>query len=252
MGKIAILCGDDTIGWSFVHGMANKHPALLGFVARSGCLPKLTQQLIVKNQIVTFEYDSEEHVMSHILAHGVTTVVLAGWSHILHELHMHDLNVINIHPGYLPYNRGTRSWYWAICENTPFGATIHRVDDGVDTGPILWRQQIDLDPTDTGESAHRKGREAAVVLLTRHLDDIAYENFPPARVQEGMNSTAHNVAQYNECEWLEPGLYDGHALVDELRARTFDNAHSGRRIEIDGVNYRIHLRLVKEDSDDLL
>ena len=44
--------------------------------------------------------------------------------------------VLNVHLGYLPYNRGRNAQVWSIIERTPVGATLHYIDAGVDTGPI--------------------------------------------------------------------------------------------------------------------
>ena len=48
--------------------------------------------------------------------------------------------IINIHISYLPYNKGYHPNFWAFFENTPSGVTIHLVDEGIDTGPILFQK----------------------------------------------------------------------------------------------------------------
>jgi methionyl-tRNA formyltransferase len=45
--------------------------------------------------------------------------------------------VINIHIGYLPWCRGADPNFWSWFDRTPKGVTIHQVDEGLDTGPIL-------------------------------------------------------------------------------------------------------------------
>ena len=45
--------------------------------------------------------------------------------------------LINLHISYLPYNRGSYPNYWSFKENTPNGVSIHHIDDGIDTGPVL-------------------------------------------------------------------------------------------------------------------
>ena len=53
--------------------------------------------------------------------------------------------IINIHISYLPYNRGYYPNFWAFFENTPSGVTIHLVDEGIDTGPILFQKMVNFD-----------------------------------------------------------------------------------------------------------
>ena len=50
------------------------------------------------------------------------------------------IGTLNLHPAYLPYNRGWHTPTWAIYEGTPFGATLHWVDKGVDTGDIALQE----------------------------------------------------------------------------------------------------------------
>ena len=51
-------------------------------------------------------------------------------------------SIINLHISYLPYNRGSHPNLWSHLENTPIGVAIHRIDEGIDTGPILLRKKI--------------------------------------------------------------------------------------------------------------
>ena len=40
----------------------------------------------------------------------------------------------------LPYNRGSHPLFWSYFDQTPLGVTIHQIDEGIDTGPILLRE----------------------------------------------------------------------------------------------------------------
>ena len=50
--------------------------------------------------------------------------------------------IINLHLSYLPYNRGSHPNFWSIIENTPSGISIHEIDKGVDTGPVIYQKKI--------------------------------------------------------------------------------------------------------------
>ena len=53
--------------------------------------------------------------------------------------------IINLHIGYLPYNRGAHPNFWSFVENTPSGISIHEIDENVDTGKIIIQKKIDFD-----------------------------------------------------------------------------------------------------------
>ena len=50
--------------------------------------------------------------------------------------------IINLHISYLPYNRGAHPSFWSFYEDTPSGVSIHLIDNGIDTGPILYQKLI--------------------------------------------------------------------------------------------------------------
>lgn len=56
---------------------------------------------------------------------------------------------VNIHTGVLPQYRGLDCRRWAILEGGSVGASSHLVDEGLDTGEILVRRQLELQPGDT-------------------------------------------------------------------------------------------------------
>ena len=54
------------------------------------------------------------------------------------------LGVLNAHMGVLPAYRGMNVAEWAALEGAPVGCTVHMIDSGIDTGPILAMQQVDI------------------------------------------------------------------------------------------------------------
>lgn len=50
--------------------------------------------------------------------------------------------IINLHISYLPWNRGADPNIWSFLDNTPKGVTIHYVDEGLDTGPIICQKLL--------------------------------------------------------------------------------------------------------------
>jgi folate-dependent phosphoribosylglycinamide formyltransferase PurN len=54
------------------------------------------------------------------------------------------LGVLNAHMGLLPAYRGMNVAEWAALEGAPVGCTVHLIDSGIDTGPILAMQRVDI------------------------------------------------------------------------------------------------------------
>lgn len=91
--------------------------------------------------------DSVEHSTGPLLPMlmpEVDWIVMFGWRSILTKpvLLGYPNRIINIHGSFLPYNRGAYPNLFSWVDDTPKGATIHYVDEGIDTGRIIVRQDV--------------------------------------------------------------------------------------------------------------
>jgi phosphoribosylglycinamide formyltransferase 1 len=84
--------------------------------------------------------------------HGVELVVLAGYMHLLTPpfLRRFPDHIVNVHPSLLPEFPGTRAIDDALAAGVETtGVTVHRVDEGLDTGPVLAQARIAVEPRET-------------------------------------------------------------------------------------------------------
>lgn len=49
---------------------------------------------------------------------------------------------LNVHPGLLPFYRGQNPVQWSVRNLAPIGASVHFIDEGIDTGPILLKKEL--------------------------------------------------------------------------------------------------------------
>ena len=72
----------------------------------------------------------------------------------------------NLHISLLPWNRGASPNLWSFINNTPKGVTIHLIDEGLDTGDILYQMQLFFDEElETFESSYKKLHESVQELF---------------------------------------------------------------------------------------
>jgi phosphoribosylglycinamide formyltransferase 1 len=86
--------------------------------------------------------------------HGVELVVLAGYMHLLTKpfLARFPGAIVNVHPSLLPDFPGAHAIDDALAagiETT--GVTVHYVDEGLDTGPVIVQEELQVEPRDTLE-----------------------------------------------------------------------------------------------------
>ena len=97
----------------------------------------------------------------------VDLIVLAGFMRILKGdfLRAFPERVINIHPALLPSFPGLEAWKQAFDYGVKVtGCTVHFVDQGIDTGPILAQQTVPVLDDDTSATLHERIQQAERVL----------------------------------------------------------------------------------------
>jgi phosphoribosylglycinamide formyltransferase-1 len=108
--------------------------------------------------------------------HGVELVVLAGYMALLTPafLARFPARVINVHPALLPAFPGLRAIEQALDYGVKvFGVTVHFVDEGVDTGPIIAQRAIELPDATTATEVREALRPIEHDLLCDAVAQIA-------------------------------------------------------------------------------
>lgn len=99
------------------------------------------------------EYETE--LVRVLKAHQVTVVVLAGYMRLVGRilLDAYKNRILNIHPALLPSFPGLHAQQQAVDYGVKFsGCTVHIVDKGMDTGPIIMQAVVPVLPDDTGDT----------------------------------------------------------------------------------------------------
>jgi phosphoribosylglycinamide formyltransferase-1 len=105
------------------------------------------------------EPEAEARVAALLTGARVDLVVLAGYMRMVKEplLAAFEGRIINIHPSLLPAFPGLEAWKQALAVRVPeTGCTVHYVDRGMDTGPIIAQRTVPVLPGDTPETLHAR------------------------------------------------------------------------------------------------
>ena len=103
--------------------------------------------------------DAEARYIAVLREQGVDTVVLAGFMRIVKRglLQAFGGRVLNIHPALLPSFPGLKAWEQALAYGvTLTGCTVHFVDEGTDTGPIIVQRAVPVQSDDTAATLHAR------------------------------------------------------------------------------------------------
>lgn len=113
-----------------------------------------------------------------VLEHRPDLVVSAGFMKILAPAFRETVGVpvLNTHPALLPAFPGMRPVADALAYGVKVtGATVHLVDDGVDTGPVLAQRAVEVLPGDTADALHERIKIEERRLLVGTVAALAHE-----------------------------------------------------------------------------
>jgi phosphoribosylglycinamide formyltransferase-1 len=134
--------------------------------------------------IETFEFDPkaypdkaafETEIVDRLERKNISLVVLAGYMRLVGQvlLSAYEGKIINLHPSLLPAFPGKDAVGQALAYGVKVtGVTVHFVDAGLDTGPIIAQQPITVEQVDTAETLSARIHQAEHQLLVAVIDQI--------------------------------------------------------------------------------
>jgi phosphoribosylglycinamide formyltransferase-1 len=111
----------------------------------------------------------EKEIIRILQSHGTDLVVAAGYMRILSPYIIREYRnrIVNIHPALLPSFPGMHAQRQAIEYGAKIsGCTVHFVDEGTDTGPIIVQKAVEIEESDTPASLSKRILEKEYEALT--------------------------------------------------------------------------------------
>ena len=118
----------------------------------------------------------EQEVGEVLADYGVEAVILSGYMRILTPSFVEQWagRILNIHPSLLPDFPGANAHRDVIAAGvSKSGCTVHFVDSGMDTGPIIMQKEVEVLPSDTEESLAEKVKKQEHILYPIVIDMLS-------------------------------------------------------------------------------
>lgn len=143
------------------------------------CIQRADEANIPSFVFTAKQYESKEQYESEIISHlkelNVEFIILAGYMRLIGPtiLDAFPGKIVNIHPSFLPLFPGKDAIGQALLANVEStGVTVHYVDEGMDTGPIIAQEKIIIDKGETKESLEQKVHDIEHVLYVDTLKKL--------------------------------------------------------------------------------
>ena len=129
--------------------------------------------LCVNRKECATKQEFEEKLAAELKKHQVTLVILAGFMRILTPYFVHEFSgrIMNIHPSLLPSFGGAHAHRDVLAYGVKVsGCTIHFVDEGMDSGPIILQTAVPVLDDDTEDTLAARVLEQEHILYPRAIE----------------------------------------------------------------------------------
>lgn len=116
--------------------------------------------------------EAEKRYIDTLRENKADLIILAGFMRVIKKKFIDAFKnkILNIHPSLLPAFPGIESWRQALQYGVKVtGVTVHFVDEGVDTGPIILQEAVPVLDGDTSQTLHSRIQEKEHLLYPRAI-----------------------------------------------------------------------------------
>lgn len=154
--------------------------------------------------------------------------------------------VLNLHPAYLPYNRGWHTPSWAILDGSTYGATLHFVDEGLDSGDIIYQEKIKVLPNDTADSLYQKVMDLEFEVLKKAWPGLVSGKYQ-RRKQSLKSGTFHRKSDLVSIQEIDMDKrMKAGDLLKKLRALTTNKVEEAAYFKVNRTKYYAQVKITPE------
>lgn len=229
---------DDEVGFLFVHEEDKA---------------KLRDEIISESNLATdkifFGKDIEkEEVLEKIRNYNPDMFITCYWAYLLksNAFQIPKFGCLNFHPALLPHNRG---WYpsaYPFLNNTPAGVTLHLVDEGADTGPIVSQKKIEISPNEDSGDLYKKSQKNMIELFKETWMLLKTEGLNLIKQDSSLASynSKSKIESFDFIDLEKQGTFND--FLNILKARNFQGRGFSYFVKND-KKYKISIKIEEEN-----
>lgn len=205
-----------------------------------------------QNRIFFWDKDKLSEYCEKIAVENVDVLLSVNFGYVIPACVLDIFPVaLNLHTGYLPWNKGSHPNVWPFIDGSPAGVTLHVMTPELDAGPIIYRKKVEVTPLDNAKTLYEKlEKESIKVLeyaLPKYFDGELQPFFPH---EKGSFHSHKDFLKLFEIK-LDRS-YTGREIINLLRALTFPPYKNAYYID---NNWKVHIEISlsgeKIDESDL-
>lgn len=173
-------------------------------------VPSPVKELAVMHQIEVLQPQkaSDDYSCDQIRKMAPDLAIVVAFGQILKKnlLTIPDWGVINIHASLLPKYRGAAPIQWAILNSeSKTGLTVMRMDEGLDTGPIILQREVPILQDETAGQLHDRLSLLAGQVIIKALTDMTNSQVKEIPQDDSLASYASKIERRDSLvDWKQP------------------------------------------------
>lgn len=194
------------------------------------------------------DLDSEK-VVNSLSGYDVDYIFGIHFPYIISQriLNIPKVGFLNLHPAFLPYNKGWHTPNWAILEKTKYGATLHFMSNELDSGDIIAQRELKVQPNETSNQLYQRALELEKEIFIESFDELL--TLKPIRIQQAEVGTSHNKRDLEIIQEIDLNnkVYPLD-FIDLLRALTTNKLTEAAYFKLNNKKYYIQVDIVESDT----
>jgi methionyl-tRNA formyltransferase len=156
--------------------------------------------------------------------------------------------ILNLHPSYLPWNRGWHTPTWCILDQTPAGGTLHYMNEGIDTGDIIDQADVPCEQWDTADSLYAKILDTEFEVFLRHWPVFRAGGSlrQPQDLSAGTSHLRADLRLSNVQELDLDEVLPVREVLNRLRALTTSRVHESAFFHADGQRVYVQVAMTPD------
>lgn len=162
-------------------------------------------------------------------------------------LNIPKVGFLNLHPAYLPYNKGWNTPSWAIIDNSDYGATLHFMSEKLDEGDIVHQKRLIVNIDETANELYYRVLKTEKEVFIEAFDEIL--SLQPKRISQNSIGTMYKKADLQKIRSFD--LNETIIVKDflnKLRALTTNNYNELAYFVDEGKKIGVKVEFVQLDE----
>lgn len=244
-----VFAGDRQISVNILNWMINMGYRPSALMVSSGDKESHAEELfriskLARNRVFISKSYAESSSIELLRSLNVDYFICIHFPYIIPSevLKIPKIGFLNLHPAYLPFNKGWHTPSWAILDGTPYGATLHFMTEALDEGNIIHQKIIDVKPNDTADSLYKRVLALEEVVFKEAFNDLL--SLSPKRNPQKSKGTAHEKRDLESIQLLRE---DEVIVVNKLRALTTNMVGESAFFYRNGKKYHVHVKIIESN-----